>query len=107
MEAVRVYADIHGLSPEAFEEVRRSMPFDQVVYKNRLLNVDFEGHYIEVEPFLNDVARLMDADGWGKLDYIDQIDYALTRYVITPGAWKAKEVLVDNVVEKVHQESGV
>lgn len=99
MEAVRVYADIHGLSPEAYEEIRHSMPFDQVVYKDRILAVDFEGHYIDVEPFLNDVARLLDADGWGKLDYIDQIDYALTRYVIKNGAWTAKNVLVDNVVE--------
>lgn len=107
MEAVRVYADIHGLSPEAWAEIRASMPFDQSVYKDRNLAVDFEGPYIDVEPFLNDVARLMDADGWGKLDYIDQIDYALTRYVIKKGEWKAKDVLVDNVVEKVHQESGV
>ncbi|SNR74788.1 hypothetical protein SAMN04488503_1008 [Humidesulfovibrio mexicanus] len=107
MEAVRVYADIHGLSPEAFEEIRQSMPFDQVVYKDRLLAVDFEGHYIDVEPFLNDVARLLDDDGWGKLDFIDQIDYALTRYVIKKGHWQAKDVLVDNVVEKVHLESGV
>lgn len=107
MEAVRVYADIHGLSPEAYEEIRQSMPFDQAVYKDRVLNVDFEGHYIDVEPFLADVARLMDDNGWGKLDFIDQIDYALTRYVIKKGEWKAKDVLVDNVVEKVHQESGV
>lgn len=99
MEAVRVYADIHGLSPEAYEEIRHSMPFDQVVYKDRILAVDFEGHYIDVEPFLDDIARLMDADGWGKLDYIDQIDYALTRYVIKKGEWKAKAVLVDNVME--------
>lgn len=107
MEAVRVYADIHGLSPEAYEEIRQSMPFDQAVYKDRVLNVDFEGHYIDVEPFLADVARLMDDNGWGKLDFIDQIDYALTRYIIKKGEWKAKDVLVDNVVEKVHQESGV
>jgi len=99
MEAVRVYADVHGLSPEAFEEIRRFMPFDQVVYKDRILNVDFEGHYIDVEPFLEAVARLLDENGWGKLDYIDQIDYALTRYVIKKGEWKAKEVLVDNVLE--------
>jgi len=99
MEAVRVYADVHGLSPEAFAEIRQTMPFDQVVYKDRILNVDFEGCYIDVEPFLNDVARLMDEDGWGKLDYIDQIDYALTRYVIKKGGWKATEVLVDNVME--------
>lgn len=107
MEAVRVYADIHGLSPEACKEIMASMPFDQAVYKNRVLSVDFEGHYIDVEPFLNDCARLLDDNGWGKLDFIDQIDYALTRYVIKKGEWKAKEVLVDNVVEKVHQESGV
>lgn len=99
MEAVRVYADIHGLSPEAFAEIRPSLPFDQVVYKDRVLAVDFEGHYIDVEPFLDDVARLLDEDGWGKLDYIDQIDYALTRYVIAKGEWKAKDVLVDNVLE--------
>jgi hypothetical protein len=99
MEAVRVYADIHGLSPEAFEEIRHSMPFDQVVYKDRVLAVDFEGQYIDVEPFLDDMARLLDDDGWGKLDYIDQIDYALTRYVIKKGGWTAKSVMVDNVME--------
>lgn len=107
MEAVRVYADIHGLSPEAFEQIRHSMPFDQVVYKDNVLAVDFEGHYIDVEPFLNDVARLLLPGGWGKLDYIDQIDYALTRYVIKPGEYKAMEVMVDNVVEAVHKEAGV
>jgi len=99
MEAVRVYADVHGLSPEAFEEIRHSMPFNQVVYKDRVLAVDFEGHYIDVEPFLDAIARLLDADGWGKLDYIDQIDYALTRYVIKKGGWTAKSVMVDNVME--------
>lgn len=99
MEAVRVYADVHGLSPEAFEEIRHSMPFDQVVYKDRVLAVDFEGQYIDVEPFLDDMARLLDDDGWGKLDYIDQIDYALTRYVIKKGGWTAKSVMVDNVME--------
>jgi hypothetical protein len=99
MEAVRVYADIHGLSPEAFEEIRPSLPFDQVVYKDRILAVEFEGQYIDVEPFLDAVARLLDDGGWGKLDYIDQIDYALTRYVIKKGGWTAKSVMVDNVME--------
>jgi len=107
MEAVRVYADIHGLSPEASDEIRRSMPFDQAKYADRTLSVDYEGCYIDVEAFLDDCARLLDADGWGKLDFIDQIDYRLTRYVIKKGEWKAKDVLVDNVVEKVHQEAGV
>ncbi len=99
MEAVRVYADIQGLSPEAFAELKASMPFDQVVYKDRKLAVDFEGHYIDVEPFLNDVARLLDDDGWGKLDYIDQIDYALTRYVIKKGSYRSVDVMLDNVME--------
>jgi hypothetical protein len=107
MEAVRVYADIHGLSPEAFAEIKPSLPFDQVVYKDRCLNVDFEGHYIDVEPFLDACARLLDEGGWGKLDFIDQIDYHLTRYVIKKGEWTAKGVLVDNVVESVKQEAGV
>ncbi len=99
MEAVRVYADIHGLSPEAFEEIRHSMPFDQVVYKDRILAVGFEGHYIDVEPFLNDIARLIDDDGWGKLDFIDQLEYALKRYVIKKGSYTIKDVMLDNVME--------
>jgi hypothetical protein len=107
MEAVRVYADVHGLSPEAFEEIRHSMPFNQVVYKDTILNVDFEGHYIDVEPFLADIARLLSPGGWGKLDYIDQIDYALTRYSILPGEYKHVDVHVDSVVEGVNQEAGV
>ncbi len=99
MDAVRVYADIQGLSPEAFAELRQSMPFDQVVYQDRKLSVGYEGHYIDVEPFLNDIARLLDEDGWGKLDFIDQLEYALRRYVIKKGSYRVVDVMLDNVME--------
>ncbi|MBN2140147.1 MAG: hypothetical protein JW718_03980 [Desulfovibrionaceae bacterium] len=106
MEDVRVYGDIHGLSEQAFEEVRGGLPFTKVVYKDRVLSVDYEGVYIDIEGFLQDMARLMDKDGQGKVDFIDHVDWKLIRYVLENGGYKGREVKLNNVMEPLNQEIG-
>ncbi len=95
MEAVRVYGDIHGLSEEGFEKVMEHMPFDQIKYADQVLNVDYEGHYIDVDDFLKAVSETLSDNGWGMVDYIDQIEWEITRYRIKKGGYESKRISVD------------
>ncbi len=106
MEAIRTYGDFYGLSPEDFERIRPGLPFSKVVYRDGVLSVDFEGHYIDVEVFLDEIAPLLGEKGSGKLDFIDQIDNALIRYVVEKRAWKAHHIDVEHVVDSVRDTAG-
>ncbi|MDD4731924.1 MAG: hypothetical protein PHX58_08330 [Desulfovibrio sp.] len=86
---VRCYADIKGLSPENFEKIKTGIPFPQVRYENRKLHLDHEGQYIDVESFLDELAPLLDPDGWGELDFIDHLGQELIRYRVTADGWTA------------------
>lgn len=99
MEPCRVYADVVGLSPEAFEKIKTAMPFTQVDYDGHTLRVDHEGEFLDVDDFLSTVMELMNPDGWAHLDYIDNLDYTLTRYRIENGKMTERIVDVDSVVE--------
>ena len=99
MEAVRTYGDIHGLSEENYERIRPSIPYDQIKYEKRGLHVDYEGHYIDVESFLDEVVKLLDEDGWGKVDFIDHVEWKMTRYILRPGEYDTHHIRVDNVLD--------
>lgn len=106
MEDVRVYGDVSGLSPDDFEEIRHELPFEKIVYQNGVLNVDYEGHYIDIDDFLEEITKRLGKEGWAKVDYIDHIDWKLTRYEISNGKCSAHEVNVDAVLEPTKNEAG-
>jgi hypothetical protein len=54
LEAVRAYGDFHGLSGEDAERLRPGSPFTKIVFRDGVLSVDYEGCYIDVEPFLDE-----------------------------------------------------
>ncbi|HMM39047.1 MAG TPA: hypothetical protein PKB11_09855 [Desulfovibrio sp.] len=107
LEAVRAYGDFHGLSREDAERLRPGSPFTKIVFRDGVLSVDYEGCYIDVEPFLDEVVRLMPPEGWGKLDCIDQIEWRLTRYTVRGNAWTARTVSGDQAVERTRDTAGV
>ena len=106
MDDVRTYGDITGISPEAFEALKPHIPFPQVKYAGGKLSVDHEGQYIDVEPFIEKVLAVMDEDGWGGVDFIDHVEWEVTRYVIRNGAVTIKKVRPDNVLEPLLNEIG-
>lgn len=106
MDDVRVYGDVHGLSPEGFERLRGDIPFDQVEYRDRVLRVDHEGMYIDVEDFIEAVRREMDPDGWAHVDFIDHVDWVVHRYVISKEGVQVKNVAPDAVLEAGKDEYG-
>jgi len=107
LEAVRAYGDFHGLTAGDAERLQAASPFQKAVFRDGVLSVDYEGCYIDVEPFLDAVAKLLGPGGWGKLDVIDQLEWTLTRYSVQDGAWSAKSVHGDQAVERTRDTAGV
>ncbi|MCM0756762.1 hypothetical protein M7784_16130 [Desulfovibrio aminophilus] len=107
LEAVRAYGDFHGLDQENAERLRPGSPFTKMVFRDGVLSVDYEGCYIDVEPFLDELVRFMPPEGWGKLDCIDQIEWRLTRYTVAGRTWTARVVSGDQAVESVRDKAGV
>ncbi len=106
MEDVRVYGDVHGLSEKDFEDLKLELPFEKIVYKDKVLNVDYEGHYIDIDDFLEEMVKRLPPEGWAKVDFIDHVDWKLTRYEIENNKMTSHDVNVDAVLEPTKNEAG-
>ncbi len=106
MEDVRVYGDVHGLPQKDFDEIEMELPFNKIVYKDNVLNVDYEGHYIDIDDFLDGLVKRLPVTGWAKVDFIDHVDWQLTRHEIIDGKLTSRVVNVDAVLEPTKNEAG-
>lgn len=104
---VRVYGDFHRLPPESFDKIKDSIPFDQVDYNGDVLRVDHEGMFLDVDDFLEEIATLLGPGGYGSLDYIDHVEWEVTRYTIKDGQIKSKVIPADNVLDAHQREHGL
>jgi hypothetical protein len=107
MEDIRVYGDFHRVSPEMFEKIKGVCPFEQVAYDGDVLRVDHEGRYILIDDFIEAVRDNLPENGYGHVEFIDQLEWTVTRYTITPGRIEEKLVRVDNVLDAHQRENGL
>lgn len=104
---VRVYGDFHRLPPVAYEQIRDAIPFDQVDYADGVLRVDHEGKFLDVDEFLETILELLPEDGWGALEYIDHVEWEVTRYTLKNGELKSTTLPADNVLDAHMREHGL
>jgi len=107
MEDVRVYGDFHRVNPEMWDKIQDLSPFEQVDYDGDVLRVDHEGHYILIDDFIEAIRDLLPENGYGHVEFIDQLEWTVTRYTIKPGKIEEKLILVDNVVDAHQRENGL
>jgi hypothetical protein len=104
---VRVYGDFHRITPDIFEKLKDHIPFEQVEYDGDVLRVDHEGVYLMIDDFIEMVRDLLPENGYGHVEYIDHLDWIVTRYTIKPGKIEEKIVLIDNVLDAHMRENGM
>lgn len=107
MDDVRVYGDFHRVSPELFARIKDALPFDQVEYDGDVLRLDHEGVYLMIDDFLELMRDLLPEGGYGHVEYIDNLEWVVIRYTITPGRIDEKRVLVDNVLDAHMRDHGL
>jgi len=106
-EDVRVYGDFHRITQEIYDQLKDSIPFDQVEYDGDVLRVDHEGPYLYIDDFLETIRDLLPEGSYGHVEYIDQLEWEVNRITITPGEIKEKLIKVDNVVDAHQKEHGL
>ena len=107
MEDVRVYGDFHRVNKEMYDQLMGICPFDQVEYDGDVLRVDHEGVYLMVDDFMEMVRDLLPENGYGHVEFIDHLDWVVTRYTIKPGKIEEKKVPVDNVLDAHMRDHGM
>ncbi|WP_319583754.1 hypothetical protein [uncultured Pseudodesulfovibrio sp.] len=107
MEDVRIYCDFHRITPEIYEQLKGMIPFDQVDYDGDVLRLDHEGHYILIDDFIETVSNLLPENGYGHVEFIDQLEWEVTRYTVKPGKIESKVIKVDNVLDAHQRDHGL
>jgi hypothetical protein len=105
---IRVYGLIVGISQENAAELQERFETAILEYDatngRRELSVEFEGLYFFIEDFLDTLVPLLDADGEAKIDYIDQHEWRMDRYMVRPSGYEVKAVNLNDVLERYNQE---
>lgn len=107
MDDVRVYGDFHRITPEVFDKIKDSIPFDDVDYDGDILRLDHEGSYLMIDDFIESISELLPENGYGHVEYIDNLEWEVTRYTIKPGKVEEKKVKVDNVLDAHMRDHGL
>ncbi|QJB57151.1 hypothetical protein [Pseudodesulfovibrio sp. zrk46] len=105
---VRIYGDFHRITPEIYEQLKDSIPLEQIDYDGKdVLRIDHEGKYIYMDDFIELVSKVLPENGYGHVEFIDNLDWEVTRYTITPGKIEEKTVKVDNVLDAHMRDHGL
>ncbi|CCH48219.1 hypothetical protein [Pseudodesulfovibrio piezophilus] len=107
MDDVRIYGDFHRITPDIFEQIKDAIPVDQVEYDGDVLRIDHEGTYILMDDFIELISKRLPEEGYGHVEFIDNLEWEVTRYTITPGKIEHKKIKVDNVLDAHMRDLGM
>ncbi|WP_243312657.1 hypothetical protein [Fundidesulfovibrio agrisoli] len=101
---VRVFGQVRLGEPDGVVRLAATLPDDAASVDGHTLEIEFQGFYIDVEPFLELAAQLMRPGDSGHLDHFDDEHGVLTRYDLRPGAHEGKSHRYDDILEHTKNE---
>ena len=105
--ALRVYGEVRGLSPEAWDRLVADCPLDTATYSDGVLEFEHEGGWVDVEGFLEALAQALSPQGSGHADVIDNDAWTITRSTLAPGVVSSQTFGVDDVLENTKGEGNL
>ena len=95
---MRVFGEIKGFGPESVDVLsgKDISPFELI---GDLLEIEYAGPCIDIEPLLEDIVAALDENSHGHVDCIDHENWEVLRYRIDQGELFCKKVNPDNVLE--------
>ena len=96
--AVRIYGEVEGFTPEKLEELQKTDLYPFEVRDGRV-EVEHEGEPMDIEPKVEAIATALGEKGSGYVDYIDNDEWVVWRYQLSPGHWQCTEVNPDHALE--------
>jgi len=101
---VRLYANVFDVPKEAAGELDRLYAFDEFKYENGDLDLEYEGAPVDIEEFVQTLTELVGPGARGKVDYINNDTWEITRYEIENGRVHARHMNINDVTDFLNPE---
>ena len=98
---IRIYGEVTGLKPEASQKLADSLPFDHTEPRDSSLYIEHEGLlYDDLEDCIQSITELLEKDGFGHIDFIDNEAWKMIRYSLSADKIKAEHINVDDYLDR-------
>jgi hypothetical protein len=96
----RIYGSIKGLADEQGRRVADELPLEDVSYARGELAFEHEGVYVDLETILELISSVLLPGSEGRIDYIDNAEWCLTRYTISGTNISERRVDLNDALDK-------
>ena len=100
---IRVYGHVEHVDSDACE-LSEEFDFTEFSCEDGDLELEYEGKFFFIDDFLERLENSLLPESKGRIDYIDQQAFTMTRFTIEQGAINRKKVDLNNVLERYNRE---
>jgi hypothetical protein len=102
-DEIRVYGRLENLSPDA-ADLEDDFEFTEFAYDDGELDLEYEGNFFYLDDFIDRLEPCLTSHSKGRVDYIDQHAFRMTRFKVEAGQLQRLEVDLNNVLERYSRE---
>ncbi|NJB67192.1 hypothetical protein GGQ74_000832 [Desulfobaculum xiamenense] len=93
---VKIFGTFNGISPEAYEELRPELTFDEVEYANGTVTIAHDGYHPGAELLVIRVMECMREGAESGLDILDHDENTIIRYAIEHDGFRTRVINMDD-----------
>lgn len=102
-DEIRVYGHVEHVDSEACE-LSDEFEFTEFNCEDGEMELEYEGNFFFIDDFIERLEHLLTSTSAGRIDYIDQHAFTMTRFHIEEGSIRRKKIDLNNVLERYSQE---
>ena len=102
-DEIRVYGHVTDVDSDAYE-LSEDFEFTEFSCEDGELDLEYEGSFFFIDDFIERLEHCLAPQSTGRIDYIDQGEFRMKRFLIEQGRINRKHVNLNNVLERYSQE---
>jgi hypothetical protein len=101
---IRFYGQLRNIPAETLFQIRNLFVDFELYEQQNALDFEYEGVYIDREPYLEEIQAILGDRANGQADFIDLVEWQMFRYVIREGTITENKIPLNEVLEKYNME---
>ncbi len=97
---IRFYGQLRNIPADSLPSIHNLFREFELFDQENALDFEYEGVYIDHEPYLEQIQDILGDTANGQVDLIDLIEWKMFRYVIRQGTITEHDIPLNEVLEK-------
>jgi hypothetical protein len=102
--SIRFYGQLRNIPQDKLPRIRELFRDFELFEQENALDFEYEGMYMDHEPYLEEIQAILGEQANGQADFIDLIEWKMFRYVIDQGTITEHAIPLNEVLEKYNTE---